>query len=286
MASPIILLANYADLTPGKSIGSAVVYSRMLLWSRGGEGRVCVNDESFHFRDGFFLFIPWGHKIKYYPTGKTCLRLAGIHLIPDLPDGEPVEFNIQHSAEYVSNQYPWRRDADVYGFQELVQGCWRSDEPLYMLSEYIVNWFVNGTRTEKAARRLAEQLIDELQAFFVESSHNKQALPKRLQEILNYIDGNFASALTTEQLAKVGECSSSTVQRLFQRHLGDRPISWIQKRRMEKAAVLLSSTLMPVGEVGQVVGIEDPYYFSRLFHQIKGCAAKEYRKKTSLYSIV
>lgn len=286
MPSPIILLANYAEIITGHPRGAWEVHSRMLLWSLGGSGYANINDTHCPLHPNRFLFIPWKHRITYYSTASGPLQLAGIHLIPDMPIGEPVEYLVQHDPGSRPNIAGIRNDCPMNGLVGLIQGYWQPDTPLYALADYIVRWFLSGKQTEQAARRLAEQLIEELTIMVRDKSLGATRIPGRLRQIIGHINNNLHRPVKAEELARTGNCTTSTVQRLFQRYLSDTPSCWIQKRRMEKAAKLLTTTLLPVCEVGQAVGIDDPYYFSRLFRKIHRITPTEHRRRTAIAALL
>lgn len=60
---------------------------------------------------------------------------------------------------------------------------------------------------------------------------------------------------------------------------GYSPKEYIKLKRIKRAAELISTTNMPIGEIGFSVGIEDPLYFSRVFKQVYGVPPSEWRKK-------
>lgn len=59
---------------------------------------------------------------------------------------------------------------------------------------------------------------------------------------------------------------------------GYSPKEYIKLKRIKRAAELISTTNMPIGEIGFSVGIEDPLYFSRVFKQVYGMPPTEWRK--------
>jgi iron complex transport system substrate-binding protein len=54
---------------------------------------------------------------------------------------------------------------------------------------------------------------------------------------------------------------------------------YIIQQRMARAATLLSETSSPIKQIGNAVGYEDAYYFSRLFKRITGMTPSDYRQK-------
>ena len=59
--------------------------------------------------------------------------------------------------------------------------------------------------------------------------------------------------------------------------IGETPNEYIRKLRMNKAAELLRDDRMTVAEVAYQVGINDPYYFSKVFKQFFGISPSKYK---------
>ena len=55
-------------------------------------------------------------------------------------------------------------------------------------------------------------------------------------------------------------------------------MKYVNKLRIEKAKKLLKESSIPVSEIAKQVGIEDSYYFSRLFKKYAGVSPKSYRE--------
>jgi YesN/AraC family two-component response regulator len=49
--------------------------------------------------------------------------------------------------------------------------------------------------------------------------------------------------------------------------------------KIQEACKYLNFTDMRVNQLCHKIGVEDPFYFSRLFSKVMGCSPSEYRKK-------
>lgn len=58
---------------------------------------------------------------------------------------------------------------------------------------------------------------------------------------------------------------------------GYSPKEYLKLKRIKKAAELISTTTMSIGEIAIIVGIDDPLYFSRVFKQEYGMSPTEWR---------
>jgi len=70
--------------------------------------------------------------------------------------------------------------------------------------------------------------------------------------------------------------------RKFRREVGMAPIQYLNRFRIDQAKRLLTTSDKPVGEIGRLVGILDPGYFSRLFRKLAGESPDVYRKRNGM----
>jgi AraC-like DNA-binding protein len=76
--------------------------------------------------------------------------------------------------------------------------------------------------------------------------------------------------------AAVGmSCSHLTV--LFRQTTGTTIVEYLTRLRMARARELLALSTLTVKEVAAAVGYEDPFYFSRRFHDLHGCSPSDFR---------
>jgi AraC family transcriptional regulator of arabinose operon len=103
---------------------------------------------------------------------------------------------------------------------------------------------------------------------------------ERLQRVQAYVAERLAEPLPIESLAAVAGVSPRQLRRLFAASLGTTPVRYVIEHRLARASALLSETTMPVQQVAEASGFEDPYYFSRQFRQRMGESPSGYRSKS------
>jgi AraC-like DNA-binding protein len=79
------------------------------------------------------------------------------------------------------------------------------------------------------------------------------------------------------ELATAAGVSVTHYSAIFRRHTGFSPIDYLIRLRVQHACWLLDTTRMSVGEVAEQCGYRDPYYFTRCFRRVMGCAPRTYR---------
>ncbi|WP_366087768.1 helix-turn-helix transcriptional regulator [Mucilaginibacter sp.] len=66
--------------------------------------------------------------------------------------------------------------------------------------------------------------------------------------------------------------------RLFYENTGERPLSYIQVKRIERAQLLLTTTNLSFYDIAAETGFENLSYFSRIFKKITGQPPGAYKK--------
>jgi len=96
--------------------------------------------------------------------------------------------------------------------------------------------------------------------------------------ILKELDEKLDRQITLDDLAKRSGFSAQHLNRVFRRTLGVTPLQYFQQARMELAARLLAENELTIKAIAAQVGFDDPYYFSRVFHEHFQQSPTDYRK--------
>ncbi len=277
-----ILYANHAAFPPGFRMLNPRVRSRMLLWCRGGVGEVRVNGGSpLEFAAGHFLWLPWLHAVEYR-RGEAEWLLGGVHLVPDYAPSDEPYWRIQHRDTDEHPDYRGRRDAHLPGLEGVQSGRLAQTAALEPLAEYIVAWFQMQPQELEFGRQLATVLLRQLAADLPRLRPERPEAPPALRAMQDFIRARLDRNFPLRELYRAGGCSAATAFRQFKHHTGFPPQAWLQRERMARAAELLRTTPLRVGEVGVRVGVTDPYHFSRLFKKWQGVTPQACRQRALL----
>ena len=99
-----------------------------------------------------------------------------------------------------------------------------------------------------------------------------------LQQIM---EKNFCFKLRIEDYAELCHRSLSAFKRDFRQVYNETPGRWIMKRRVERAANILTNSNQSVSQVAFDTGFEDLSHFSRVFKKITGKNPTDYKKSLS-----
>lgn len=80
-----------------------------------------------------------------------------------------------------------------------------------------------------------------------------------------YLNDNYNSDVTTEELAKLSNMNTTTFRREFKRYNGISPVKYKNKLKMKHAKELLNSGLYTVSEVADIVNCSDVSHLNKLY---------------------
>ncbi len=101
--------------------------------------------------------------------------------------------------------------------------------------------------------------------------------PSLIRSAIELIDADLRHHWTLDELAGRLCVGPFHLVRSFKRWVGTPPIAFSNRRRAERAAVLLTATDDPVAAIGADVGWPDPSHFSRRFLHEFGVTPRAYR---------
>lgn len=96
---------------------------------------------------------------------------------------------------------------------------------------------------------------------------------------IDFMQQRIGDTLTLANIAKKVNLSVSHFAARFHKKTGFAPIEYFNHLKIQKACQYLLFTEHRMKEIGTLLGIEDAYYFSRLFKKLMGVSPQEYRKK-------
>ena len=99
-----------------------------------------------------------------------------------------------------------------------------------------------------------------------------------IQKSISFMKENMEKHLSLEEISTQIGYSPSHFSMLFKKQTGHSPLTYFNLLKMQQACLLLDTTDMKINQICYKIGIEDTYYFSRLFSKIMGMSPREYRK--------
>ncbi|KRE57550.1 response regulator [Paenibacillus sp. Soil750] len=99
-----------------------------------------------------------------------------------------------------------------------------------------------------------------------------------IRKVLTYMQENFASPISTSDMADHVRLSRSYLSDLYSKEMGESLSETLTRIRMEEAKRRLRAGEMKVYEVADAVGFPDAKTFAKTFKRVVGCSPKEFEK--------
>lgn len=105
------------------------------------------------------------------------------------------------------------------------------------------------------------------------------ARAERVLRMREYIAEHYAESITVAQIAETARVCERECLRCFSETLGVSPSRYLLMYRLAKAAELLTSTSLSIGDIARAVGIKSQSNFAQLFRRDYRCTPREYRAR-------
>jgi AraC-like DNA-binding protein len=96
---------------------------------------------------------------------------------------------------------------------------------------------------------------------------------------IDFMQQHLHGKLTLAEMASHVNLSTSHFAAIFQKATGFAPIEYFNHLKIQRACQHLQFTSERIKEISAAVGIEDSYYFSRLFKKMIGISPLQYRER-------
>lgn len=100
----------------------------------------------------------------------------------------------------------------------------------------------------------------------------------RIRNILSYIEENYASKVTLDDIAERVHLCRGECCRIFKKYMKVTLFEFLLQYRIEKSIGYLAGAKGSITEIAESVGFGDSNYFAKVFRIQKGCSPSQYRK--------
>lgn len=103
-----------------------------------------------------------------------------------------------------------------------------------------------------------------------------------VDKAVHWIRGNLGSRLTVEDLLRQVPASRRNLSRRFKQETGEGIQAFIQRLRIDRAKLLLETSSLPIEQILDQVGYQDPSAFARQFKRHTQLTPNNYRQRYGL----
>jgi len=140
----------------------------------------------------------------------------------------------------------------------------------------------NGLKAGRHAPRICATLLELLMLKIAESrvpmSAGETQAFTTFQHCRRHIVEQFARLRTLEQITQECHVNGAYLCRLFRRYEQQSPYQFLLRMKMNLAAELLLAPNSLIKQIGERIGFEDPFHFSRAFKGVFGVSPDAFRR--------
>ena len=167
--------------------------------------------------------------------------------------------------------------------QELAEISKRQAASTPELTQLLEAMLAEVESPQKDSQRLLTAYLDIFLSKLLRQYRKGEAednLPEVCTILFKYIDEHIIDeeAIKIEDLCKHVDLSRSRIFQLFEEHVGQSPIAYINRRRIERAKQYLRQTKDSITQIALELGFSSSQHFATAFKRLTGLSPKEYRK--------
>lgn len=159
--------------------------------------------------------------------------------------------------------------------KRLINNGYCNDEVFeeYENDEDVIFSATSGAELLTALNKIVDAAVDRIR--------NERNYRKEVREALRYIEDNLSHKISVPQIAKRVNLTDTYLCKIFKTDMGKSIIDYINELKMKKAYELLNSNSKDylIKEAAAAVGIDDQFYFNRLFKKYFGITPREIKHK-------
>jgi len=240
-----------------------------------GEALLHLSDHTVTLRPGRLYIIPAYTMHSYECTGLFT------HYYLHVYEGFKSELNLMEFYDFPTEVEGCENDERIFQTmcQLLPDACLPESNPqaydnAIQFSDYVQR-YQNMELWLKMELRGA--ILTLFSRFMRRASLKVWTQDERMKRVLEHIHSHIYQNIDVDELANVACITKPYLIRLFKRESGVSPVQYINKKKVERAQLLLFTTDKPVKEIAYELGFSDHSYFIRLFRKLSGITPQEYR---------
>ncbi len=232
----------------------------ILIYCEKGAGNVSIKETSYRLFAGNFIFIPCKSPHQYDADQKEPWTIYWVHFKGNVSQSlmQMVEKHTENYKGYINNP-----ETVVSLFNDIYHKLERG---------YGVD---NLTYTNMCLWHFLSALVFNQNDKSAQIRNNITSVDLAI----DYFNKSIHKTLTLNDIAQKVNLSASHFSSLFKAQTGFSPLEYFNHLKIQKASQYLLFTSLRIKEIAWEVGIQDPYYFSRLFSKVMGIAPNFYREK-------
>lgn len=207
-----------------------------------GDATYLSESTPFHITSGEAIFLPAGSERSAQTKGMQC-----------------VAFN-------------FRTNTEVFGCAQKIQ--WYNDPILNTyFNDFQKAWYTKTDIDKMKCDGLFRLILSRVMELQQAVQENKYVYMMK-----DYIHRHYTEKITVQEIAEQLNLNPIYCGALFSGETGTTILNYINRLRIARATELLQYTNNSISQIACEVGIENLYYFSRIFKKMEGISPQQFRK--------
>lgn len=232
----------------------------ILIYCVEGKGRAHIADHIYAISAGDFFLIPANTPHSYEASHDSAWTIYWLHFKGNTSDAITASIINKLASHKGVVAYNAKREAL---FEELYSNLERGYSIENILYANMCLWHL-----------MASFQFDHKFDYTGSAKENDIA-----SMAIDFMQQQINTTITLSRIAQAVNLSVSHFAAVFHKKTGFAPIEYFNHLKIQKACQYLQFTENRMKEIASCLGIEDCYYFSRLFKKVMGVPPLEYRKK-------
>jgi AraC-like DNA-binding protein len=221
-----------------------------IIWYRRCTGCLIQNDQPLQYKDG---------NVAIYQPGSK-------HIDACRTRGTQMCIGVTGARAHLLQEGMWQTDENT---QAVLQAIHRQiDQPDDWQRERL-NWMAGWLTVELSRQIQAQRTCEESQ-------------PHHVTVARQICDTRFAERLTVAGISEELSVNPDYLRQMFSKWVGVSPLGYLINKRLNTACDLLRLNQESTRQIAARVGIDNPYYFSRLFKKRFGMSPTQYRNQYAI----
>lgn len=255
------------NMTEGKNYRGIHSHTAVEIVSvRRGALHCCVNDDTILIHPNQVIFINSNTAHRLYSDDAQITYLhVDAGLLEDNKNDDALSMIYAFISHIKDKAYL------VLSDNEEITGLLQKIHSRYNSTARESHWYLKASLYELVGFMYA-------QSFIAPPTIPKEQL-KKIEKTVRYIDANYASAITLEDICKAAEYNKYTICHTFKMVTGSTIFEYINFLRVHCAVELLRKTGKSILEIATECGFSSATYFNRVFKGFFGCSPSAYRRR-------
>ena len=221
-------------------------------------------------------------KKKVSPFGKEANICA---FSPDIPHEEIIEgqfrsyLGVQIDRDFYENEFKYYQNYQPIVFKGDFYPA--NESILNILKRFMVECQEDLPGKEELLNALALEVTHQLirHCHHIQSSKPKISQKIEINQLINYLNEEFAGKITVDDMAEYVNLSPSHFTRIFKEETGFSPTDFLIDLRVQKAKKYLLNHHQTIAEIALNCGFSSSAYFATCFFRRTGITPTQFRNK-------